>query len=94
MYVCVVEMHLALMFMYVLYSPCIQILCHPVIVIEVLDGMKKGKENYTAREAIKFLERELQSGNQFIRAQKAGETLQSGRRKPPKQDLQTWWVLL
>ena len=63
-----------------------------VIVIEMLDGMKKGKENYAAREAIKFLERELQSGNKFIRAQKFHETLQPGKRKPAKMDTQAWYA--
>ena len=62
-------------------------------VIETLDGMKKGRENYTAREAIKFLEKELQDGNRFVRAQKARETLQPRRRKAPRQELQAWWVI-
>jgi len=52
--------------------------------------MKKGKQNYAAREAIKFLERELQSGNKFIRAQKSHETLHPGSRKSTKMDVQTW----
>ena len=60
--------------------------------IETLDGMKKGRENYAAREAIKFLERELQEGNRFVHAQKGSETLQSRRRKAPNQELQAWWV--
>jgi len=59
-------------------------------VTETLDSMKKGKQNYAAREAIKFLERELQSGNKFIRAQKSHETLHPGSRKPTKMDVQTW----
>lgn len=61
-------------------------------VIEVLDGMKKGRENYTAREAIKFLEREFQKGNKFIRAQKSAESLNPGRKKGSKLDAQVWYV--
>lgn len=59
-------------------------------VIEALDGMKKGRENYAAREAIKFLERSLQGGGRMVRVQGERETLQPGRRKPPKLDLNTW----
>lgn len=71
---------------------CVAIINFVVAVIEMLDGMKKGKENYAAREAIKFLERELQSGNKFIRAQKFHETLQPGKRKPAKMDTQAWYA--
>jgi len=35
-------------------------------VIEMLDSMKKGKENYAARDTIKFLEKELKSGNKYV----------------------------
>ena len=35
-------------------------------VIEMLDSMKKGKENYAVRDTIKFLERELKSGNKYV----------------------------
>ena len=61
-------------------------------VIECLDQMKKGRENYSAREAIKFLESQLQSGSKFMKAQKPTETLvQQGRtRKPPKMDIKVW----
>jgi protein SMG5 len=59
-------------------------------VIDSLDGMKKGRENYAAREAIKFLERSLQGGGKMVRVQGADETLQPGRKKPPKMDLNTW----
>ena len=60
-------------------------------VIEALDSMKKGKENYLAREAIKFLEREFKVGNRFIHAQQASETVQQpGRKRPPKQDPNVW----
>ena len=55
--------------------------------------MKKGRENYAAREAIKFLEKSLEGGGRLVRVQKDTETLQPGRRKPPRQDLQTWCVL-
>lgn len=61
------------------------------VVIESLDQMKKGRENYSAREAIKFLESQLQSGNKFIRAQKPSETLMDGRpRKPSTMDIKAW----
>jgi protein SMG5 len=60
-------------------------------VIDALDSMKKGRENYAAREAIKFLERNLQGGGKMMRVQGPEETLQSpGTRKPPKMDLNTW----
>ena len=59
-------------------------------VIETLDQMKKGKDSYAAREAIKFLERELHAGNRFVRAQKQGETANPGRKRSYKQDLNTW----
>jgi len=35
-------------------------------VIEMLDSMKKGKENYVVRDTIKWLERELKSGNKYV----------------------------
>lgn len=69
---------------------CVTLYLASVTVTETLDSMKKGKQNYAAREAIKFLERELQSGNKFIRAQKSHETLHPGSRKPTKMDVQTW----
>ncbi len=53
--------------------------------------MKKGKSNYAARDTIKFLEKELQEGNRFIRAQKDSETLSTDRKKPVKQDIDTWY---
>ena len=54
--------------------------------------MKKGRENYTAREAIKFLEREFKNGSKFMRAQQPSETLQqrSAMRKPARMELPTW----
>ena len=61
-------------------------------VIDSLDSMKKGKENYAAREAIKFLECSLQEGAKMVRAQADDETLTPGRKKPPKMDLDTWCV--
>lgn len=33
------------------------------VVIEALDDLKKGRENHTARDAIKFLEQQLKAGN-------------------------------
>lgn len=60
--------------------------------VECLDQMKKGRENYSAREAIKFLESQLQSGNKFIRAQRPRETVSDGRtRKLPKMDVKAWY---
>lgn len=67
---------------------------HNYTVIDSLDNMKKGKENYAAREAIKFLERSLQGGGRMIRVQADDETLQPGRKKPPKMDLNTWCVFM
>jgi len=32
----------------------------------MLDSMKKGKENYAVRDTIKFLEKELKSGNKCV----------------------------
>ena len=66
-------------------------MCLFTAVIESLDQMKKGRENYSAREAIKFLESQLKSGSKFIRAQKPTETLMEGKaRKPSKMDLDVW----
>ena len=66
-------------------------ICYSPLVIDALDSMKKGRENYAAREAIKFLERNLQGGGKMMRVQGPEETLQSpGTRKPPKMDLNTW----
>ena len=73
--------------------PALWCLWTSVTVIDSLDGMKKGRENYAAREAIKFLEKSLEGGGRLVRVQKDTETLQPGRRKPPRQDLQTWCVL-
>lgn len=53
--------------------------------------MKKEKGNYAAREAIKFLEKELQQGNKFLRAQEISESTNPGRKKPHKQDLDIWY---
>ena len=60
--------------------------------IDALDSMKKGRENYAAREAIKFLERNLQGGGRLVRVQGDTETLQPGMRKPLRLDLHTWCV--
>lgn len=56
--------------------------------------MKKGRENYTAREAIKFLEKELQGGNRFLRMQELRETTHPDAQKPRKQDMEIWWAIL
>lgn len=60
-------------------------------VIETLDNMKKGRDNFASREVIKFLEKELKGGNKFIRAQKAEETAAPNAKKPPKMDIDTWY---
>lgn len=59
-------------------------------VIESLDNMKKSRESYAAREAIKFLEKELHSGNKFIQAQKVSESLSPGKKRPIKMEMQEW----
>ena len=61
-----------------------------LIVIESLDSMKKSRESYAAREAIKFLEKELHGGNKFVLAQKSSESLNPGKKKPPKIEVQDW----
>lgn len=38
----------------------------PLLVLDMLDGMKKEKGNFAARDAIKFLEREFQQKNRFV----------------------------
>ena len=52
--------------------------------------MKKGRESYAAREAIKFLEKELHGGNKFIQPQKVSESLNRGKKKPIKMEMQDW----
>ena len=52
--------------------------------------MKKSRESYAAREAIKFLEKEFHSGNKFIQAQKVSESLTPGKKKPVKMEIQDW----
>ncbi len=54
--------------------------------------MKKGRESYAAREAIKFLEKELHSGNKYIQPQKTAESLTSGKKKPAKMEIQDWYI--
>ena len=41
----------------------------PPSVLDMLDGMKKEKGNFAARDAIKFLEREFQQKNRFATIQ-------------------------
>ena len=60
------------------------------LVIESLDLMKKDRSNYAARDAIKFLEKELQEGNKFLRAQKGEESVDPDGKKPHKQDVDVW----
>ena len=64
------------------------------LVIESLDQMKKGRENYSAREAIKFLEKELQGGNRFLQTQELHETMHPGAQKPHKQEMEIWYAAL
>ena len=52
--------------------------------------MKKGRESYAAREAIKFLEKELHTGNKFVQVQKVSESQHPGKKKPGKMDVQDW----
>ena len=61
------------------------------VAIEVLDSMKKGKDNFPAREVIKFLEQELKDGSKFIHAQQPNETLSPGVKKPANMDLDIWY---
>ena len=67
------------------------ILFHPSLAIETLDGMKKGRDNFAAREVIKFLEKELKGSNKFIHAQKVDETATPNTRKPANMDVDTWY---
>lgn len=70
---------------------CCNAICIRIyLVIESLDNMKKSRESYAAREAIKFLEKELHSGSKFIQAQKVSESLNPGRKKPVKMEIQDW----
>ncbi|XP_062517386.1 nonsense-mediated mRNA decay factor SMG5-like isoform X2 [Corticium candelabrum] len=66
----------------------------PFHVIEALDELKKGKENHTARDAIKFLEQQLKTGNRWIRAQQAQETVDGKADNIPprykKKDIAAW----
>lgn len=57
--------------------------------------MKKERSNYGAREAIKFLEKELHDGNRFLRAQKDTETTATvdAKRRPHKEDMDSWYML-
>ena len=59
-------------------------------VIESLDLLKKEKGNYAAREAIKFLERELEDRNRFLKTQDTSETANPQRKRGRKQDLHIW----
>ena len=58
--------------------------------IEALDSMKKSRESYAAREAIKFLEKELHSGNKYLQPQKPSESIQPGKKKAVKTEMQDW----
>ncbi|XP_064391168.1 nonsense-mediated mRNA decay factor SMG5-like isoform X3 [Halichondria panicea] len=58
--------------------------------IEELDSMKKGRDNYAAREVIKFLEREFKDGHKFIRAQQPEESISPSAKKSSKMDIDIW----
>lgn len=65
------------------------------LVIESLDIMKKDRSNYGARDAIKFLEKELQDSNRFLRAQTDSEMVDtSNKRRPHKEEIDVWYVRL
>ncbi len=59
--------------------------------IESLDSMKKGRDNYAAREVIKFLEREFKDGHKFIRAQQPEESISPSEKKPSKMEIDIWY---
>merc|ERR1711915_1056664 len=66
----------------------------PAIAVQQLDGLKKTEKG--ARDAIRWLERELGRGNKWLRAQKEGETLKlEGREYPRQRDRKDWdWFQL
>ncbi len=53
--------------------------------------MKKGRDNYAAREVIKFLEREFKDGHKFIRAQQPEESISPSAKKPSKMEIDIWY---
>jgi hypothetical protein len=61
-------------------------------VLDMLDQMKKDKGNFSAREAIKFLEKEFQQKNKFFKPQSVEETVDPQAKRAHKQDLETWSV--
>jgi len=52
--------------------------------------MKKNRESYSARDVIKFLERELHTGNKYLQAQKPTEALLPEKKRSAKMDVQVW----
>jgi len=66
----------------------------PAIAVQQLDGLKKTEKG--ARDAIRWLERELGRGNKWLRAQKEGEALKlEGREYPRQRDRKDWdWFQL
>ena len=59
-------------------------------VIEALDIMKKNRESYSARDVIKFLEKELHTGNKYLQAQKPSESRLPEKKRSAKTDMQVW----
>lgn len=61
----------------------------PAVAVQQLDGLKKTEKG--ARDAIRWLERELGRGNRWLRAQKEGEAMKMEDREYPRQrDRKDW----
>jgi len=61
----------------------------PAVAVQQLDGLKKSEKG--ARDAIRWLERELGRGNRWLRAQKEGETRKlDGKDYPRQRDRKEW----
>jgi len=62
----------------------------PAAVVQELDGIKKTGRG--AREAIRWLERELGRGNRWLRAQRTDEREQVGEEAPNRRDKVGWTI--
>eukprot|EP00090_Calanus_glacialis_P017086 TRINITY_DN26699_c0_g1_i1.p1 TRINITY_DN26699_c0_g1~~TRINITY_DN26699_c0_g1_i1.p1 ORF type:complete len:831 (-),score=407.19 TRINITY_DN26699_c0_g1_i1:535-3027(-) len=61
----------------------------PAVAVQQLDGLKKTEKG--ARDAIRWLERELGRGNRWLRAQKEGEAMKvEGREYPRQRERKDW----
>jgi len=61
----------------------------PAVAVQQLDGLKKSEKG--ARDAIRWLERELGRGNRWLRAQKEGEAMKIEDKDYPRQrDRKDW----